>query len=236
MWAPHGTSIYNMAPSPVNTVGSVVGGSVLATNGQWPTVGFLANAAASRHINTNRQDAITKAVTVAVWFIADAASTTAPTNHLAAHEQIRMTWNAGGAFQNSFHVSVGGTFYSAQFSAGAANTLYHHVGTYDGETVRAYQNGVESANNPTPSGDMNSPGAVDWKIAARFSAPDQEIDGIIYDFRVYDRALTAEQVHMLYDHKTRFDLAWQPGRVVYFIAPAAAAARNRQMALLGVGV
>ncbi len=49
----------------------------------------------------------------------------------------------------------------------------------------------------------------------------QVFDGLIWDARVYDRALSDAEVWALFDPSTRWELYYETGRVSYFVVPAA---------------
>ncbi len=74
------------------------------------------------------------------------------------------------------------------------------AGTYDGETVRTYINGIEKAVNTDPSGAANS-NAHAVTIGYPYPAwPNSWFDGIIDDVWVYDRALSAGEIMELFAH------------------------------------
>jgi len=91
--------------------------------------------------------------------------------------------------------------YDANVPAGTitAGQWYHLVGTYDGEYVRSYVNGdlVENgANNPKAH-----TGDIDTSIASVYiSHPTSyPFNGIIDEVRIYNRALSAEEVKYHYN-------------------------------------
>lgn len=72
------------------------------------------------------------------------------------------------------------------------------AGTYDGETVRTYINGVEKAVNTDPSGPANSNG---FSVTIGAGYPEYStawFNGKIDEFRIYNRALSAEEIQQLY--------------------------------------
>lgn len=71
----------------------------------------------------------------------------------------------------------------------------HWCGTWDGTTARFYVDGVEHGNAPATGTYTNSTGA----LFIGGSAANDEVDGSITGFAVYQRALTAAEVRKHYD-------------------------------------
>jgi hypothetical protein len=78
-----------------------------------------------------------------------------------------------------------------------ANTWYHAVATRDSSGVmKLYLNGVQTggtttSTNPTPN--------VDLEIGNDISITARELEGNIADIRIYNRALSAEEIDILYN-------------------------------------
>ncbi len=72
---------------------------------------------------------------------------------------------------------------------------YHIVGTYDGENVRIYVNGEEGDNSPNTalSGDLDTV-TGDVYIGVHADGASNPYNGIIDDVRIYNRALSAEEI------------------------------------------
>jgi hypothetical protein len=77
----------------------------------------------------------------------------------------------------------------------ATGTWYHFVGTYDGNQMRLYRDAVAIANVFTAGTVSMSP--ADLHIGLR-SAAGANVDGVIDEVRLYNRALTLEEVQALY--------------------------------------
>ena len=79
------------------------------------------------------------------------------------------------------------------------NTWYHIVGVFDRASDKGYVyiNGVLEAEGPLPDAPSTNDGLT--KIGCRNSATDGTFDGKIDDVRIYDRALTAEEIRQLYN-------------------------------------
>ncbi|MBU1997845.1 MAG: LamG domain-containing protein, partial [Candidatus Omnitrophica bacterium] len=78
----------------------------------------------------------------------------------------------------------------------SANKWYHAAGTYDGTTVRLYLNGVLHDSGVST---LDSPSVDDIRIGvyAESHGTPRFFDGLIDDFRIYNRALTAAEVARL---------------------------------------
>ena len=89
-----------------------------------------------------------------------------------------------------------------------SNVWYHVVGTYDGTTIRQYVDASEQS-TLSYSGTPQSGGEV--RIAARWdslSAPNDFFPGDIGLVRIWNSALSAQQVQELYDQNSaRFSLS-----------------------------
>jgi hypothetical protein len=107
----------------------------------------------------------------------------------------------------SFSVTVGGTIYSADsasdtYAVGAWN---HFVGTYDGETVRLYRNGILVGENTAPSG-VISDYASSVRIGAYsnpsgdpiLDAPSAHLPGRVDEVSIFSRALSTTEVQSIY--------------------------------------
>ncbi len=77
----------------------------------------------------------------------------------------------------------------------ATGVWYHFVGIYDGMQMRLYRDGVAIANVFTAGTVSMSP--ADIHIGLR-SAANANLDGVIDEVRLYNRALTLEEVQALY--------------------------------------
>ena len=93
--------------------------------------------------------------------------------------------NAKGRFE----ISVGATQYSANSETEVPlNEWTHLAGSYDGETIRIFFNGVEEANNPSPSGDINT-NNMDVYIGYNIYFSSELFEGVIDEVRIWNVAL-----------------------------------------------
>jgi len=88
---------------------------------------------------------------------------------------------------------------SSTVNAGSITTgeWYHIVGTYDGSQMKLYFDGAEIGST-SQTGDINDSGQ-DVYIGAMGDAGDRNLDGLIDDFRLYNRSLTGGEISDIYD-------------------------------------
>ncbi len=99
------------------------------------------------------------------------------------------------------------------------NNWYHLVGVYEpGDTVKIYVNGVLRGSNSTTIGTMTGNTDTQLEIGARVIATANEIwEGTIDEVRIYQIALSAEQIlahynnqtDLIVSNETTYDQTWQ---------------------------
>jgi len=132
--------------------------------------------------------------TITCWVISpDAPSGAAASGPLHREQNYQFNWNHGDeTYRGAAAMNVGGTWYAASYSPLGANTWYHLAATYDGDVFKAYRNGVLITTNNAPSGPPNSESGT-LKLGRHATAA-QFFTGIVDDARVYNRALTVEEI------------------------------------------
>lgn len=80
----------------------------------------------------------------------------------------------------------------------SANTWYHITGTYNGADIKVYVNGVEDGTNNVGSitGTANN---ENLQIGGRSDSTDM-FDGFIDEVRIYNRALSADEIQKIYNN------------------------------------
>ena len=146
--------------------------------------------------------------TITCWVISpEAPSGDAPSGPLHREQNYQFNWNHGDVtYRGAAAMNVGGTWYAASYMPLNANQWYHLAATYDGKEFKAYRDGVLITTNSAPSG---APAAESDSLKlGRHAAASQFFTGIVDDARVYNRALTAEEIQKV----TRGDpfVAWNP--------------------------
>jgi hypothetical protein len=137
--------------------------------------------------------------TVSVWVMGDAD----PTNIWDAgpvmkQENFLISWDHRAAsFREAAGLSVGGTWHPASFGTLSGGSWIQLSATYDGETLRAYRDGVLITENTAPSGSPDT--AADSMKIARHSVNDFFFAGRVDEVRVYNHSLTAQEIALLAD-------------------------------------
>ncbi len=98
-----------------------------------------------------------------------------------------------------FRVGNGSTYYTVIAVNDIRNGWHHVVGTYDGSYLRIYVDGTEKASPVSFSGSIAST-SVNVKIGIRPCAG--YFNGTIDEIRIYNRALTEEEIKSIYKNNT----------------------------------
>ena len=135
--------------------------------------------------------------TIAVWVNSPAAPVSAgPSGPVHRDSNYQINWDhQDGNFRGAAGVEVRGTWYAASFGNLQADTWYHLAATYDGENLKAYKDGVLVTDNPDPSG--NPEAEAETLKLGRHAAWTAHFNGTIDDVRIYNYALTKEEIAAL---------------------------------------
>jgi len=103
-----------------------------------------------------------------------------------------------------FGVAVGGSDNWVASTSSVSTSWTHLVGTYDGETVRIYVNGVLENQNSFPSGPINTKQGLPVVIGARADGLGSHgrldfFNGLIDEVEIHNRALTAPEIQSIYN-------------------------------------
>jgi fibronectin type 3 domain-containing protein len=134
---------------------------------------------------------------VALWVRSPAPPASAPpSGPIHRHANYQINWNhPSGSGRGAVGLKVAGAFYAASFGPLQGNTWYHLVGTYDGETIRAYKNGVLVGTNTAPSGPPD-PERMPLTLG-RHAQMENYFSGTVDEPRVYGRVLSDAEVAAL---------------------------------------
>jgi len=135
--------------------------------------------------------------TMSAWVMSPAApSGDAPSGPVHREKNYQFNWNhSNETFRASAALRVGGTWYAAKYEPLEANTWYHLAATYDGEELKAYRDGVLITTNDVPSGPPDAESGT-LKLGRHATAA-QYFTGTVDEARIYNRALSAEEVLFL---------------------------------------
>ena len=114
----------------------------------------------------------------------------------SANEQFQFSWDhsSTGFKQSAVHKS-GATWYKSQIASTLyADIWYHMVGTYDGTNIRIYLNGNLEDTDLAPA-----PNSIAGILAIGGTGATNFFNGSIDSVRIYNRALSAEEVRLSYE-------------------------------------
>ena len=100
-------------------------------------------------------------------------------------------------FRGAACLQVMGKWYDATFGRLEANIWYHLSATYDGKRFKTYKNSDLITDNPYPSGIQEMNGS--HLLFGRLPSSDYYFSGIVDDIRVYNYALTHEELIELFE-------------------------------------
>jgi len=147
----------------------------------------------SNHVDTGYTEDLAT-WTITCWAKSPAApSDASPSGPLHREQNYQFNWNHGNeVYRGAAAMNAGGDWRAAKYMPLSANTWYHLAATYDGTTFSAYRDGVLITGNP---GSWGAPNAESNSLKlGRHAAAAQFFTGTVDDARVYNRALTAEEI------------------------------------------
>jgi hypothetical protein len=158
------------------------------------------------HVDVGSIDVESNEMTIAAWFKADDFEET--DGHILAKGTApnlqQIVWMLGTDNNNGiklrFRVRTNGAeAASLEASSGNIQTgeWVHAVGRYDGSSMTLFKNGVRVGSMPHSGTVAVNPNAPVW-IGDVSGSVRKPFDGVIDDVRLYDRALSDEQIQSLY--------------------------------------
>lgn len=167
---------------------------------------------------------------VAWWLMSDTAANYTPLSigTAAGSARWQLTGNSTSTNLRATSVNSAGTVGEATSSPTyAANQWLHQVGVFASSTDRrSFVNGENKATDTTA---ISVSGVDRTTLGARYAsgAIGAYLNGRISDVRIYNRALSDEEVFALYNPATRWDLYYPIGRKSWFpVGKAASAAAS----------
>jgi hypothetical protein len=119
-----------------------------------------------------------------------------PAGPLHREKNYQINWNHS---QDSFRAAVGvataNGWFGANFGDLEADTWYNLAGSYDGEDLKAYKNGVLMATNSDPSGPTDA--ETNSLKLGKHAAAEQYFTGTVDEAMVYDRVLSGGEMMFL---------------------------------------
>jgi concanavalin A-like lectin/glucanase superfamily protein len=136
--------------------------------------------------------------TISCWTKSPAAPDPAgsPAGPLHREKNYQINWNhSQDAFRAAVGLATANGWFGANFGDLEADTWYNLAGSYDGEDLKAYKNGVLMATNSDPSGPTNA--ETNSLKLGRHAAADQYFAGSVDEAMVYDRVLSGGEIMFL---------------------------------------
>jgi len=122
--------------------------------------------------------------TVECWVKGDSSPTTGYSAVVYRGANFQINWNHDQAdFQGTVALYVSDVWYPASFGTLEANVWYHLAGTYDGENLKAYKNGILITDNGSPYGYVSS---TNQQMMLGASGESYGFDGLIDEVRIWN--------------------------------------------------
>ena len=175
--------------------GQLYGGPMWSPSGA--IAGALGFDGIDDYVDTLYSDNLTS-WTISAWVKSPAAPSARVDGGPVHREQnYQINWDhSNPSFRGTAALAIGGAWYGASFGPLEANRWYHLAATYDGDTLRAYKNGVLITTNTTPSGSPDYE-PTSLKLGRHAVWPTQAFAGTVDDVRIYDQVLNADDVRTL---------------------------------------
>lgn len=137
--------------------------------------------------------------TVSVWTMGDNLPAGGKdAGPVMKEENFILSWYHGYTpCRNALCFRVASTWYPATFGDLHSGTWYQLAATYDGQTLRAYKDGVLITENTDMSGDSDS--SDHPMTIAKHSVVEKFYDGSVDEVRVYNYALSEEEILSLFE-------------------------------------
>ncbi|MHC4144997.1 MAG: LamG domain-containing protein [Planctomycetota bacterium] len=147
--------------------------------------------------------------TIACWVKSpQAPAGGAASGPMHREQNYQFNWNHGDeVYRGAAAMSVGGVWRAASYMPLQANRWYYLAATYDGSVFNAYRDGVLITSNTAASGAPNSE-SNSLKLGRHAASAGNFFTGTVDEARVYNRALTADEILQAMRGDT--SVAWAP--------------------------
>ena len=140
-------------------------------------------------------------LTLSTWVKFDStpnSRSTVITKGGSGDDSYSLTWNPDDGGINFYVDDSNGNSSDATFKSPQTGVWYHILGAYDGETARIFVNGELKGSSSNASGSLVS-NTNPVTIARRGNNSQWHLDGNVADVRIYNRALTSQEIQTLYE-------------------------------------
>lgn len=153
-------------------------------------------------VSTSTTVNVTSAITLAVWVRTSATNDASGIVYkVASNSGYKMSFDVSGGVRADFYndASAISPIYSA--TNVEDNNWHFVVATYDGSTAKIYVDGVVGGTAPTGSGYVTGTNNTNTSlvIGNDSSAVNRYYNGLLDDVRVYNRALTSNEIQRIYE-------------------------------------
>jgi len=152
------------------------------------------------HVDTGNTEDLAN-WTIACWVMspeAPSGGASSASGPVHREKNYQFNWNhQTDTYRGAAALRVGGTggaWHAAKYEPLQANTWYHLAATYDGSVLNAYRDGVLITSNPAPSGPPDAESGT-LKLGRHATAA-QYFTGTVDNVRVYNKALTVEEIKL----------------------------------------
>jgi hypothetical protein len=153
VWSDAFELVWHLSGSPLDsTAGDNDGSNMGSTNAAGRVGRGRAFDGAGQYIDS-RYDVDLPVMTVEAWARGD--DVPAPDENVGIvcrQTNYQLNWDHFTDFRGAFGIRSGDDWQAAPYLPVSGSTWYYLAGTYDGETIRAYKDGVLAGENSTPSG------------------------------------------------------------------------------------
>lgn len=172
--------------------GVVTGATI--TQGQWQSAYKFSSG--STYIDLADDLGYTTAFSACAWF--RSLGTPGDGYHIVfGGSYLEMSISTAGALRTGFFVD--GTRYVHNYGSGVTDGNWHHVMfTFDGTNKVVYLDGAQVGSDVIPAGTLTSSFSY-RRIGVFGTSTNYYTNGLIQDARIYNRALSAAEVKILYD-------------------------------------
>jgi hypothetical protein len=138
-------------------------------------------------------------LTIALWVNSPAAPSPESQNEVVSWDFVHINWDTSSPFfRGAASLGTSKRWYAAGFGTLKANTWYHLCATYNGESLKAYKDGLLIHANDDPSGPP-----ITGKGTLKFGKHSLEFVkeyfcGTIDDVRIYNYALSQSEIGELF--------------------------------------
>jgi hypothetical protein len=161
----------------------------------------------TQYVDTGQNSDLTE-WTIMAWIYAHDAISGATQKVFDRSTNYQIIWDhTAEVCRGATALKVGSTWYTQKFGTLNNNTIYHLAASFGNNSLKTYQDGSYIGANTSMSGNPLSQ-VGNARIAGELGVTGWFFDGLIWDVRVYNRVLSANEIAEIY-HKRGADRVWE---------------------------